>query len=152
MAAKADTDTPQATTRELGKNSNGDPTIYPSDVEAVSTQYGLTTPEAERFLLEGKHTDKAADTIKGERVVYRPHYEYVTNPTSNPLAAADVRAAETAAEAERREAEVAQADKADPGAGPYGPEAVYSEVEAPLDADHTSPRDPKTVEAAEGSK
>lgn len=138
-------DVPVATSRETGKNSLGEPTIYPSDVESVSRSYNLTTAEAERLITEGSVTDKAADKIKGERVVYRQHYEYVTNPESNPLAAADRRDVETAAEAERKAGEVAQADKADPSAGPYGPNAAYSEVEAPVDADHTSPHQPPKV-------
>lgn len=144
--AQKDQDTPVATSREVGKNSNGDPTIYPSDVDSVATSYNLTSAEAERLILDGDVSDKAADKIKGERVVYRQHYEYVTNPSSNPLAAADARRAEaekadTAAAAER----IAE-DKTSPESGPYGPSAVYTEVEAPVDADHTSPRNPKDVE------
>jgi hypothetical protein len=136
--------TDEAKPRELGKNSQGEPTVYPSDVEAVALQYNLTTPEAERLLLGGKVTDKEADKIKGERVVFRPHYEYVTNPDSNPLAAADRRAEEQAASEEERKAAADRiaTDKTSPEAGPYGPNAVYSEVEAPVDRDHTSPDQP----------
>jgi hypothetical protein len=141
--------TPVATSREIGKNSLGETTIYPSDVEAVASSYNLTTAEAERLLLEGDVSDKAADKIKGERVVYRPHYEYVTNPTSNPLAAADARQAERDAEADNAEAaERIATDKTSPDAGPYGPEAVYTGVEAPVDTDHTSPRQPEDVEGS----
>lgn len=141
-----------ATARETGKNSQGEPTIYPSDVEAVSTQYGLTSAEAERLLVSGKVTDKEADKIKGERVVYRPHYEYVAGTESNPLSVADRRREE----AERAEADAEKArkgaadriaeDKTSPEAGPYGPNAVYSEVEAPTDTDHTSPEQPPKEE------
>lgn len=138
--------TPQATARKLGQNSNGEPTIYPSDIESVTYQYGLTSAEAERFLLEGKHNQKAADAIKGERVVFRPHYEVVDASSSNPLSVADARRAE--AEAADAKATPAESDKFSPEAGPYGPNAVYSEVEAPVDTDHTSPRDPKEVEEA----
>lgn len=143
MATKEET--PKA--RKLGQNSNGEPTIYPSDVESVTHQYGLTAAEAERFLLDGKHTQKAADAIKGERVVFRPHYEVVDASDSNPLAVADARrAAAEKADAERTGAETV--DKFSPEAGPYGPNATYSEVEAPVDTDHTSPRDPKEVKEA----
>lgn len=140
--------TPVATSRsELGKNSQGETTIYPSDVDAVATQYNLTTPEAERLLLSGKVTDKEADKIKGERVVYRQHYEYVTSPSSNPLAAADeARSRQEQEEADRKAADAIAADKSSPEAGPYGPEAVYTEAEAPVDTDHTSPHQPEDVE------
>lgn len=137
-------DEPQPTAREVGKNSQGTPTVYPSDVEAVATQYGLTSAEAERLITEGKVTDKAADKIKAGRVVFRPHYEYVSGAESNPLAVAERRRAEV--EAAAAEAEEVGPDKTSPDAGPYGPNATYSEVEAPVDADHTSPRRPSKEE------
>lgn len=146
--AQKDQDVPVATSRETGKNSLGEPTIYPSDVESVGRTYNLTSSEAERLILGGKVNQKEADKIKGERVAYRPHYEYVTNPTSNPLSAADAQASEREARDTAAEAERIAADKSSPDAGPYGPEAVYTEVEAPVDTDHTSPRDPKEVEEA----
>ena len=142
--------TPKATSRDVGKNSLGEPTVYPSDVESVSQAYNLTSSEAERLILGGKVNEKEADKIKGERVVYRPHYETVTNPSSNPLAAADARTAEREARDTAAEADAIAVDKSAPDAGPYGPNAVYSEVEAPVDTDHTSPHNPKDVEG--GSK
>lgn len=139
--------TPVATSRETGVNSRGEPTVYPSDVEAVSTAYNLTGPEAERLILEGDVSDKAANKIKGERVVYRQHYEYVTNPSSNPLALADQRRAQQEQEETDRQAAADRiaTDKTSPEAGPYGPNVSYTEVEAPVDTDHTSPRNPEEV-------
>ena len=139
--AKAKEEAPK--TRKLGENAAGETVLYPSDIEMVTTQYNLTTPEAERFLVEGKHTQTAADSIKGERVVYRPHYEVVTGTNSNPLNAADTRTAEREERDTKAEAEDIAEDKSSPEAGPYGPNAVYTEVEAPEDTDHTSPQAPK---------
>lgn len=138
-------ETPKA--RKIGQDSNGDPALYPSDIEAVSTQYNLTVPEAERLLLGGKVNDKEADKIKGERVVYRPHFEVVDGAESNPLGAADRRQAEADAEAKTAEKAEPVEDKFSPEAGPYGPNAEYTVVEAPVDTDHTSPRDPEEVKS-----
>lgn len=140
--------------RELGKDSNGDPAIYPSDIESVATQYGLTTVEAERLLVSGKVTEAEANKIKEERVVFRPHYEYVSGNDSSPLAVAERRRLEeerTAEEARKaRDKAGPTTDKFSPEAGPYGPNAVYTEVEAPVDTDHTSPDKPSEV--AKGEK
>lgn len=143
--AKTDTEpTPKA--RKLGEDSNGDPAIYPSDIESVATQYGITTVEAERLLVSGKVTEAEANKIKEERVVFRPHYEYLSAADSSPLAVAERRRLEeerTAEEARKaRDKAAPTTDKTSPEAGPYGPNAVYSEVEAPVDTDHTSPDQP----------
>lgn len=146
----AKNDEPQPTARKTGENSRGEPTVYPSDVESVSTSYNLTGPEAERLILGGKVNDKEADKIKGERVVYRPHYELVTNPSSNPLVLADQRRAaqEEQTEADRKAAaDRIATDKTSPESGPYGPNVAYTESEAPVDTDHTSPRNPEEVKS-----
>lgn len=135
-----------APTRDVGKNSQGEVTIYPSDVDSVARSYNLTGPEAERLILGGKVNDKEADKIKGERVVFRQHYEYVTNPTSNPMALAESRQNEREERDTKAEAERIATDKTSPEAGPYGPDAVYTGVgDAPVDTDHTSPQNPEDV-------
>lgn len=123
------------TTREVGKNSNGDPTLYPSDVAAVTTAHGLTVPEAEEHILSGTSPDE----LKARRVLYRSSYDQIPATAENhPLVAAD--AAHTAAEEEARkaaedraaaqaEANAPTTDKTQPEAGPYGPYAEYRKVE-----------------------
>jgi hypothetical protein len=114
--------------------------ILASDIDAAAQQHGLTTAEAEGLLRDGKLNDKEVQKVKEARVVFRPHYEYVSGAESNPLAVADAR---RAAEAKADEDKVAPAaDKTAPEAGPYGPNAEYTAVEAPNDTDHTSPRQP----------
>lgn len=128
------------TTRDLGVNSNGDPTIYPSDVEAVSRQYNLTGPEAESLLRSGNVTETGANEIKGARVVYRQSYEQIPATISNPLAVTDQRAAAAEAEADagadgtdnsrfESAATAPTTDATQPEAGPHGPYAHYPTVD-----------------------
>jgi hypothetical protein len=60
------------------RQEDGSPQILPSDIEAAQTQYGLTPPEAERFLTSTDRSPAAAETIKAERKVYRQTYGAVT--------------------------------------------------------------------------
>lgn len=145
--ALAETQHEQATnrsTREIGKNSQGEPTLYPSDVEMVSTQFNLTSEEAERLILAGDVSQSAADDLKAGRKVYRQRFEAVdASEASHPLAAADARAAATEAAATP-----SGPDPALPTSGPYGPNAEYDETTAPVDKDHVPAEAVAAVQAA----
>lgn len=129
----------QRTTRELGKNSSGDPTLYPSDVESVRQQYNLTGTEAEGLLRGGKVTPAEADKLKAGRVVYQQAYRALVNPLTVPETLADARreAAQAAdEETQKRGQEDQGPDPALPTSGPYGPNEEYTVVESPEDKDH----------------
>lgn len=105
-----------------GRNSRGEPTLYPSEVAGVASAHGLTVPEAEEHLLEGT----SPDDLKARRVLYRQSYEQVPATAENhPLVAADVAHAAAAEAAERP---APGPDKTQPEAGPYGPHAEYRKV------------------------
>lgn len=115
------------TTREFGKNSEGEPVLYSSDVEMLAQAHNLTIPEAEdvwRRSVEGSESEEAAvAAVKGGRVVYRPRYEAVSPTVSHPLVQLDNRAALNDA---REGSTVAPtADATQPESGPYGPYADY---------------------------
>lgn len=134
----------QATQREIGRNSNGDFTLYADDVDAIATQHRLTTPEAEQYLQrvvrDGEGSDSVLDNLRGSRVIYRQAYDRVLNAPENALTAEDIRLAN--AEREREEAakkaeETRKAaaavgapttDRTQPEAGQWGPLADYREV------------------------
>lgn len=121
-----------ATAREPGKNSRGEPTMYPSDIEGYQTQYGLTATEAEtlwtRSVRDGEDAQTVVDELKGARVVYRQTYEQIP-ATANALSGIDARAAENARLAvEAENQSEAAADPTQPEAGPYGPHADYREA------------------------
>lgn len=122
-AAEQDRAEAGRTTRELGKNSRGEPTIYPSDVASVTASHGLTVPEAEEHLVHGTSPEE----LKGRRVLYRQSYDQIPATAENhPLVAADAVRAEAEATVEAGEA---VPDKTQPEAGPYGPFADYRKVE-----------------------
>lgn len=73
-----------------------------------------------------------------EDAVYRTHYEQVDATDVRPRAAVERRRQE---EIDRNKAKSGSSFA--PEAGPYGPNAEYTQVEAPADADHTSPAPPK---------
>lgn len=133
------------TVREQGLNSRGEPTVYPSDVEAVARQHNLTTPEAEQLLTEGNVTAERAAELKAGRVVYRVTYEQVPAVMS-PLAQADARAAAAAADAEAATSTTPTPDATQPEAGPYGPHADYREAE--VTAEEVAQQAGVTVDAA----
>lgn len=145
-AVEAQRNEAQASQRELGRNSNGDFTLYSDDVAAVGTQFSLTTPEAEQYLRRtvdgGEKSDSVLDDIRRGRVIYRQAYEQVYNDPSNALTAETIRAARV--EKERREAlkladerkaalTAPTADRTQPEAGPWGPYADYAVKSTPIE-------------------
>lgn len=125
----------RTTHSEIGKDSNGNPVLRASDIDAVRTQYNLTGPEAEQLITSGKVNESEAAKLRDGRAVYRQAYEQVTNSPTTPEAVRDLRAAANEAEAKSAGVEVA-ADPALPTSGPYGPNVDYSSQEAPQDKDH----------------
>lgn len=141
-----DTTQPTTTTtgREFGKNSNGEPEMYPSDILSLQHKHNLTGPEAEdywrRTVVNGDSEDSALSAVQGGRVIFRPAYEMVVNPPENALTAAQLRL-EKDQLAARRNDELAEerqgavttptADRTQPEAGPHGPYADYKKVEIP---------------------
>lgn len=84
-----------ATSRQFGYNSNGDPEIYPSDIEMLRTQYGLTAPEAELFweqsVVGGGDADTTLSSIRGARTIYQQVWAATPAETSvhNALISSD---------------------------------------------------------------
>lgn len=133
-----------ATQRALGRNSNGDFTLYSDDVDSVATQHRLTTPEAEQYLTrvvrDGEGEDAVLSNLRGSRVIYRQAYDRVLNAPENALTAEDIRLANAererkAAEEKAKEVRSAAAavnapttDRTQPEAGQWGPLAEYREV------------------------
>ncbi len=131
------------TTARAGRNSRGEPTLYPSEVDGFARLNGLSTGEAERLLLDGDTSDEAVRRVIESRVVYRPRMEAVSAKYSNADTVAYERreAAQRDAEGDTRDP---GPDKTQPEAGPYGPNADYVKgVDVPGDVDHTSPAPPK---------
>lgn len=132
------------TQRGLGRNSNGDFTLYADDVDAVATQHRLTTPEAEQYLTrvvrDGEGEGAVLDNIRGSRVIYRQAYDRVLNAPENALTAEDLRLAkaEKDRQAQAKQAQEVRAaaaavnapttDRTQPEAGQWGPLAEYREV------------------------
>lgn len=108
-------------------------TYLRSDVEMAVSQYGLTTPEAEKLLDEGNLNQSSADELINSRVVYRTRYEVVTPPDAS--AVEDVKVPTTPGEVAALP-NPSGADPSKPESGPYGPNADYDEVTAPVDKDH----------------
>jgi hypothetical protein len=110
--------------------SSENKTVLPSDVAGLAQQHNLTTLEAERVA-----GGESVDTVKAERVVYRPRYEALeAQPAFHPLAAADAAAARR--EEDSQAVGNAGPDPALPQSGPYGPNAEYQSVKVPEDKDH----------------
>lgn len=158
-------DTGGTTSREFGKNSNGEPEMYPSDVLSLQTKHNLTAPEAEDFwkrtVVNGESEDSALSAIQGGRVIYRQSYEMVVNPPEHALTAAQLRLEKTQLEM-RREEELAEerqgavttptADRTQPEAGPWGPYAEYKQVEVPPEEVAHNAGVPVSVVKGEDSK
>lgn len=124
-----------------GYNSNGEPELYPSDIESYCTQYGISTSEAEavwtRTVLGGEDEKSVVDEIIAGRVVYRQRFEQVHNSPDHALTAVQIAAARQ--EADRRAFEAKRKEQAEnltaptpdhtqPEAGPHGPHADYHDV------------------------
>lgn len=64
-----------ATSRTFGYNSNGDPEMYPSDMEMLSTKYALTGPESqtlwERSVVGDEDESAVVDEIRGSRAIFQ---------------------------------------------------------------------------------
>lgn len=134
------------TGRRLGYNSNGQPELYPSDLEMLQNKYNLTAPEAEdlwrRAVVGNENIDNAAAAIAGARVVYRVRYEQVANPADHALNAVQIAAAKQEREGREAEARAKESavnlttptsDRTQPEAGPYGPHAEYVQTTLPVE-------------------
>lgn len=145
VAAQNKSDT-TGTGRRLGYNSNNEPELYPSDVEALQSKYSLTAPEAEdlwrRAIVGSENIDTVASSLVAGRVVYRVRYEQVSNPADHALNAVQIAAAKQEKErvvvvAQQKEATqnvtTPTADRTQPEAGPYGPHAEYQQTTLPVE-------------------
>lgn len=72
---------------KFGYNSNGEPECYPSDLEMLQNQHGLTKPEAaalwQATCVDGQSESSAVEGIVGQRTVVMPVVATVPAVTSH---------------------------------------------------------------------
>lgn len=130
----------------FGRNSRGEPEMYPSDIQGLTQKYNLTIPEAEqvwqRTVVGNEDEAAVADELAKGRVWYRVHYEQVQNPADNALTRVQVEQARIKEEADTARAKqesrnsaltAPTADRTQPAAGPHGPYAEYTQVTVPVE-------------------
>jgi hypothetical protein len=108
----------------IDRKEDGTRVITPSRLEDLQHRYRLNPAEAEELFNRreaGDDEETAAQAIKDARVVFRVHHEATYSPDADPTLLPQ-RKREAEEQARQQEAR----DKHAP-AGPYGPEAPYTE-------------------------